>query len=217
MKRRDCFCQHSALRRHMPAKSHGQSTGKNKSRAYVSWNCAKTRCYNKNSKYYKYYGGRGIRMSPKWVNSFETFYKDMGERPIGCSLDRIDSDGDYSFENCRWSTHKQQMNNTRSNILLKIGEETKSLKEWADFYGVNYLTANWRYHNGLPLEKIFQKEYLPKSSHIIIEYNGERKPLREWAKVLGLKYTTARYRLINGYRIDEVLSSEPLRRGPRES
>lgn len=80
-----------------------------------------TRCYNKKEPSYKNYGGRGITVCKKWLNSFESFVQDMGERPSKKhSIDRIDVNGDYEPDNCRWATRKQQMNNIRKSYLLTI-------------------------------------------------------------------------------------------------
>jgi hypothetical protein len=65
------------------------------------------RCSNKKDKKYKYYGGRGIKVCPRWL-SFEMFYKDMGERPKGTTLDRLNGNGNYEPKNCRWATDKEQ-------------------------------------------------------------------------------------------------------------
>lgn len=92
--------------------SHGQALKKNKSKTYNSWVAMKNRCNNKKATDYKYYGGRGIKIIKRWI-IFSAFYKDMGERPIGCTLDRINNEGNYELKNCRWATHKEQMNNTR--------------------------------------------------------------------------------------------------------
>ena len=85
--------------------------GKRKSREYNSWAHMKWRCLNPNSGIYKYYGKRKIKICKRWLNSFKNFYEDMGKRPKGKSLDRINNNGNYCKKNCRWATHKQQMNN----------------------------------------------------------------------------------------------------------
>ena len=81
--------------------------------SYKTWNGMIQRCYNKNSVNYKYYGGRGITVCNRWINSFINFYEDMGERPEGMSLDRIDNNKVYSKNNCKWVDKVSQGRNRR--------------------------------------------------------------------------------------------------------
>jgi len=87
----------------------------NGNRTYVSWKGMKMRCNNPNDEHYPDYGARGIRVCDRWVNDFKAFVADMGERPEGLTLDRIDVDGNYEPSNCRWADYFTQNNNTRRN------------------------------------------------------------------------------------------------------
>lgn len=108
--KKDCGCQNSK-RISEGRKNHGMSS----TRIYHKWKDIKSRCYRKNSQNYKFYGGRGIKVCEKWKNDFLAFYKDVGDIPFeGAELDRIDNDGDYEPNNCRWVDHKQNSNNRRA-------------------------------------------------------------------------------------------------------
>lgn len=85
---------------------------KKKTPTYISWSKAKERCNNKNHEKYSYYGGRGVKFCSEW-NDFRIFLKDMGERPDGRTLDRINPYGNYCKENCRWATPLEQGRNKR--------------------------------------------------------------------------------------------------------
>lgn len=95
----------------MPPPSHGHTRGKKFSPTYMSYVAMRQRCLNPNAEKFPRYGGRGIKICDRWTASFENFLADMGERPEGTTLDRRDNDGNYSKDNCRWSTPKVQANN----------------------------------------------------------------------------------------------------------
>lgn len=113
------------------------------------WRDIKMRCDNPNMENYKHYGGRGIKMCDEWKD-FQAFYdwsmKNGYEK--GLSIDRIDTNGNYSPENCRWASMKVQQNNRRNNKILTINGETKTMSEWADFYSMKYTVVKSRIKNG---------------------------------------------------------------------
>lgn len=118
--------------------SHGHSISGKTSPTYNSWMGLRRRCLNKNNIGYHKYGGSGITHIGKW-ETFEGFLEDMGERPIGMTLDRIDNSKGYSKENCRWATKLQQTQNRRTTIRLIISEGVEmTAKEIADLVGLSY-------------------------------------------------------------------------------
>ena len=107
------------------------------------WIGMHSRCRNPNLKEYPNYGGRGIKVCERW-KSFENFIADMGIRPEGYSIDRIDNDGDYEPSNCRWATTRQQLNNKRTSRILAMNGESRTIAEWADKLGIDWHTIRNR-------------------------------------------------------------------------
>lgn len=107
--------------------------GKSKSPEYFAWAAMVQRCTNSKSASFKYYGGRGITVDESWLK-YENFLKDMGPRPNGKTLDRIDNDGPYCLSNCRWATPKEQASNKRVPVtarLITMNGKTMTVSQWA--------------------------------------------------------------------------------------
>jgi hypothetical protein len=149
-----CDCGHESEVR-ASVLSRGKSTscgcdasvthGKSKTHLYTLWMAMKNRCYDSNIRDFHNYGGRGIQVCARWKHNFEAFLADMGERPSpDHSLDRIDNNGDYGPDNCRWATWKEQCRNRRTNKLLTIAGETKVLTDWIDQFGMHISTYRYR-------------------------------------------------------------------------
>lgn len=111
--------------------------GSHETRIYGRWEGMIQRCTNPKATGYSNYGGRGITVCERW-RDFRNFLADMGEPPPRMTLERIDNNGDYCPENCRWGTHKQQHNNKRVNHRITYNGETATMKQMAEKYGINY-------------------------------------------------------------------------------
>lgn len=107
---KSCGC---LLSKYVKPSTTKEKHGMSRSKEFASYNAMKTRCYNPNSKHYHNYGGRGIKVCDEWINSFTTFYNDMGSKPNDMTLDRINVNGDYEPSNCKWSTRSEQNKNRR--------------------------------------------------------------------------------------------------------
>lgn len=118
-------------------------------RTFQSWAAMRARCLNPRNRAWADYGGRGITIAPEW-DKFEAFYRDMGPRPDGMTLDRFpDKDGNYEPGNCRWATDKQQVGNRRTTTYYEHEGITRSLQEWAECAGLSYKTVWARHRAGM--------------------------------------------------------------------
>lgn len=111
------------------------------------------RCENPNNKQFKDYGGRGISVCKRWRDDYAAFLSDMGRRPDGCTIDRINNDGNYEPGNCKWSTKMQQMANTRRAKMISFNGETAHVSEWARRFGLDYKLVHLRLKRGWSIEK----------------------------------------------------------------
>ena len=184
----DCGCEYLARQRAAHVR-HGMTD----SPEWKAWKSMLDRCLNDRHPSWKHYGGRGIKVCKRW-RTFENFYADMGPRPAGYSLDRIDNSKGYSPANCRWATDHEQQNNRRSNVRLTLDGKTKTLKEWAAHFGVDYAVVKYRRAVGTPEEFWFsaspRKEYKR-----LIEFKGKAKTITQWAKHYRVPYQTVWQRL----------------------
>ena len=142
-----------------------------------SWRAMKGRCMDKNNERYSNYGGRGIVVCDEWRNSFENFRKWALENgySYGLTIDRIDNDGNYEPNNCRWATSEEQANNKRDNHLIKCKGETKTLIQWADSLNINYSTLFSRLSSGWSIEKAFTTPASRSTQSGCLDSSGGRK------------------------------------------
>ena len=131
---------------------------KSKTKLYYAHQDIKSRCYNPKNKFFKDYGGRGIKVCDEWIKDFEMFYEwsiKNGFRK-GLSIDRIDNDGDYSPENCRWVDMRTQNRNKKSNVYVTYKGKTQLLVDWANEKGMNRGTLSSRLISGWTLEEALE-------------------------------------------------------------
>lgn len=125
---------------------------------YGIWSGINIRCKNKKNKAYKNYGGRGIKVQWKnyldFKNDMEYSYNQHKKKfKNDTELERKNNNGDYSKENCRWATRKEQQNNKRTNHVITFNGKTQNLKQWAEELGIEYNRLLMRIWRGMPIEK----------------------------------------------------------------
>jgi len=122
---------------------HGQS----KTPEHRTWNGMIQRCTDPNSKSWHRYGGRGIKVCERWMRAFGNFLLDMGMRPPNTSLDRINNDGNYEPDNCRWATNAVQNRNRSDNVIIEFAGESLTLTDWATRLGITKQALRFRLHS----------------------------------------------------------------------
>lgn len=155
---KSCGCLLKEISSNLHSTHHGTNT-----RLFAVWDSMKRRCENPNDKAYHNYGGRGIKVCDEWKDfavfrdwAMSTGYNEDAKRGE-CTLERIDSNGMYSPDNCKWCSMKEQSRNKRNTIYVEYNGTTKSLVEWAEITGVKYQAIWRRYNRGLPVEKILKE------------------------------------------------------------
>ena len=148
---------------------HGHTTSKNglraSTRVYNIWTGVKRRCLNPDDPAYHNYGGRGIALSPRWMD-FRCFYADMGDPPTRKhTLDRIDNDGNYEPGNCRWATMKEQLQNTRRNRWVEFSGRRQTLTAWSEEIGISFQCLAGRLDKGWPVELALTAPPMPQGGN----------------------------------------------------
>ena len=124
---------------------HGHTANRQSTLTFNSWGAMLERCYRPKASGFNRYGGRGIIVCDAWKNSFQNFLADMGERPPGKTLDRINSNGNYEPLNCRWATIAEQNSNKSNVVFVTHNGETKTSSEWARVFHVSQSTIIRRF------------------------------------------------------------------------
>lgn len=150
---------------------HGGSAGGRISKTYRVWSRMKERCLNPKHDNYEYYGGKGIKICDRWLESFENFRADMGEIPEGMTIERKDRDKDYCPENCIWATNIEQQNNRSNNLRLEYNGKTQTAAQWGRELGIPLLRISSRIRLGWTVQEALttppdpKKQYAAKCSN----------------------------------------------------
>lgn len=173
---------------------------------YWCYKAMKNRCLNASHISFPNYGGRGIKICQRWLDSFNDFVADIGPRPsqIHC-LERINNDGDYEPSNCRWATRSEQGFNKRTNRFITAFGETKAITQWISDSRclVTIKTLRRNLMDGMEPEKAITTH----KSRKYIEFNGVRLTQKEWADRLGISDTVLCQRFSYGWSIERALTT----------
>lgn len=173
---------------------------------YRTWCDMKTRCYNSASVHFTNYGSRGIAVCRRWVDSFTTFIADMGLRPSAKhSIERIDVNGDYSPENCKWATRIEQANNKRTTVRVN----RRPIAEVARATGIKQSTLYRRVKHG-------KRDYPALGAQLMmLEHNGVIDTISGWSKRTGIKPSTITMRVTKyGWPVSKALTKGATRCAP---
>jgi hypothetical protein len=192
-----CLCREQTRERNL---THGMS----KTSEYRIWSNMRRRCSNPDCAAWPNYGGRGIKVCERW-ESFDNFIADMGQRPsLKHTVERINNDGDYCPENCRWATRAEQNLNYSRNHRITFGGETLTLSQWSKRLGMKQHALIARIEHGWTEEMALT---IPIRSPRFVTYHGQTRRLYEWAELLGVKYGLLEKRLRLGWSVEEAFET----------
>jgi len=168
-----------------------------------TWQNMIQRCSNPRAINYSQYGVRGIHVCDRW-RKFTNFNADMGDKPAGKELDRIDNDKGYEPGNCRWASHKENSRNRRDNVRLTHNGETMTISGWAERLGVRNTVIHGRIKAGYPIDRVLGDKM--KVHRRFITHDGTTDSVIGWSRTTGIPRRTIRNRMDWGWPIDKVLS-----------
>ena len=186
-----------------------ETHGLRHTRIYNIWNGMKIRCYDKNNHNYSKYGQKGIKVCDEWKNNFISFYgwSINNGYTDNLTLDRIDTKGNYTPENCRWTTQKIQQNNRSNNKIIEYQNKKYTVSELADAFDMEYNLVADRIRKGWNIDKIINT---PKNPNLkLLTYNNETHTLIEWSRITGIERRTISQRLKYGWDIEKALTVSP--------
>ena len=162
------------------------------------WGGMKSRCHNPKNHAYPRYGGRGIFVCNEWLFDFDKFFEDMGPKPKGMDLDRIDNDKGYSKENCRWISRTENSRNTRRTVFFDVNGSMMKVHQIAEATGQKESTISYRIKSGMSVEKVMSTAKLPNGVRKG-EQHGTYYEYQRWdcrcapCKMAASKYKAFRY------------------------
>ena len=193
---RSCGCDRGTHRQSRVG-GPGRST-----RTYSTWQSMLNRCKNANAVDFARYGGRGISVCDRW-SSFELFFEDMGERPRGTSIDRIDVNGNYDPANCRWATAKQQARNRANAKWITVDGEQMTINDAASRYGLDASTIARRLNRGMSEQEAAKTA--PMTKRTVLTIYGVHGSIKDWCFIAGVKVSVVRQRLSAGWTHKEAV------------
>lgn len=187
---------------------HGNAIRGKTTRTYQTWADMVKRCTNPNCNNWTNYGGRGIKVCERW-RKFEHFLEDMGDKPPGTTIDRINNEGDYEKANCRWASMKHNMRNTRRSKFVLVDGVLRNVSELSETLGIHRSTLDKRLKN-LSVEESLSRPVAHRPNLLLITFRKQRHDLETWADILGLNKRTLRSRLGRGWTMKRI-ASQPIR------